>query len=317
MSEKPYKHTLGTINLLDATNYATWKRDCRRILEGVMAWEIVVGGEQQPNNPVGFISVVVAERAVYKDYMQRRAQAAAIIYGSCSTNARVHLEGITNPAEMWTALAARMDGANNAVGRMTLCIKFNSLRPTAGLPINSYFAQLLEIRNQLAGSAEAISDSSFKTHVVTTLPSIFAVTVEILQSRGNITIEEVIDALKECEKNKAMVITPDAVSEALCTQEGGSGGRGGYRGGRGREQKPWCTLCKTRTHTTDNCWTKGRKSNKRIREDQGSATAGCYYCGEEGHIKFDCPVRTKGNALRNSLKNAEHGDRLKPDDNPQ
>jgi len=43
------------------------------------------------------------------------------------------------------------------------------LKPTIGEPIQSYFSQLMEIKNQLASSDEAISDASFKTHIFTTL----------------------------------------------------------------------------------------------------------------------------------------------------
>jgi len=316
MSEKPYKHALGKINLLEATNYATWKQECKRILEAVMAWNIVIGEEEEPNNPVGYSAAAVAERAAYRDYAQRRAQAAAIIYGSCGATARAHIDETSDPAEMWTILAARMDGANNTVGRMTLCRKFSSLRPIAGQPITAYFGQLLEIRNQLVGTAEAITDSAFKTHIFTTLPSMFAVTIEILQSRANLTIEEVFDALKECEKNKAMVVVPDAVSEALYTHQGGRGGslqrgrggrgahqgRGNYRG-KGRSQKVWCDWCSTGTHTTANCWSKETTTSKHPREDQKED---CYYCGEEGHIRLNCPARKKGNALRNR-RNTEQG----------
>jgi len=68
MSEKPYKHALGKINLLEATNYATWKQECKRILEAVMAWNIVNREEEEPNNPVGYSAVAVAERVAYRDY---------------------------------------------------------------------------------------------------------------------------------------------------------------------------------------------------------------------------------------------------------
>jgi len=37
MLEKPYKHALGSIELLKSTNYAKWNRNCRRILEGIRA----------------------------------------------------------------------------------------------------------------------------------------------------------------------------------------------------------------------------------------------------------------------------------------
>jgi len=316
MSEKPFKHALGKINLLEVTNYANWKRECERILQAVMAWTIVVGEEEEPNNPVGYSAAAVAERAAYRDYAQRKAQAAAIIFGSCGVTARAHIDETSDPAEMWTTLAARMDGANNSVGRMTLYRTFSSLRPIAGQPISAYFGRLLEIRNQLVGTDEAITNTAFKTHIFTTLPPMFAVTIEILQSRANITIDEVFDALKECEKNKAMVVVPDAVSEALYTQQGGRGGslqggrggRGAYQGrgnyrGKGRSPKVWCDWCSTATHTTANCWSKETSTSKRSREDP---TDGCYHCGEEGHIRPNCPARRKGHTICNR-RNAEQG----------
>jgi len=84
----------------------------------------------------------------------------------------------------------------------------------------------MEIKNQLVGSDEAISDASFKTHIFTTLPLIFSATVKILQSCVGISVQEVINALKKYEHNKAMMTKPDAVSEALYSQqsEKGKGG---------------------------------------------------------------------------------------------
>jgi hypothetical protein len=228
MSEKPYKHALGVIELLNATNYAIWKRQCGRVLKGIRAWNIVLGEEQQPNNPVGFTSAAVAERSIYNDYVQRREQASAIICGSCCNEVQIHVEEIDDPAEMWTVLAARMDAAGTVVGRMTILRKFHALRPIAGQPINTYFSRLLEVKNQLAGSAQAISDAEFQNHLYTTLPSMFDVIVVILQSRADPTIQEVLDALKQHEQNHAMTVKPDSVSEALYTQQGGNQqGRGG------------------------------------------------------------------------------------------
>jgi len=117
MSEKPYKHALGTIELLHSTNYANWKRSCRRILEGIRAWAIVMGEELEPINPAGFAAAAVAERAVYIDFMNRRAQAAAIISGSCSNMVQVYLErsvtlrkcGLSSLHE-WTRPARLLDG---------------------------------------------------------------------------------------------------------------------------------------------------------------------------------------------------------------
>jgi hypothetical protein len=327
--EEPFKHSLGVINLLTMTNYATWKEDCIQILLGIMAWDIVMEVEAEPDEPEdqdSFAKEAVLERKAYKNYLQRKSQATAIIYGSCSSSVKVYVKGMRDPVKMWKELEVRANGANSSVGRMTLFRKFIALRPIPGQTLDNYFSQLLEISTQLTGSEEAVSDMMFKNHIFTTLPPAYGVTIEILQSRAQVTLQEVLDTLKECELNRAMTTKPDAVSDALYTQQAGrggrGGGRGGYRGGQGREQKPWCTWCKTGTHTTDNCWSKDKKNNKRTREDQGLTTVGCYYCGEEGHIRIDCPVRKKGNALRNSVKNTEHTEGngptgLKPEDNPQ
>jgi hypothetical protein len=311
MSEKPYKHALGVIELLNATNYAIWKRQCGRVLKGIRAWNIVLGEEQQPNNPAGFTSAAVAERSIYNDYVQRREQASAIICGSCCNEVQIHVEEIDDPAEMWTVLAARMDAAGTVVGRMTILRKFHALRPIAGQPINTYFSRLLEVKNQLAGSAQAISDAEFQNHLYTSLPSMFDVIVVILQARADPTIQEVLDALKEHEQNHTMTVKPDSASEVLYTQHGGNqrgrGGRGtnhGRRNYNGKEcSQKWYEECKKGTHMTADSW-YNEKNNKRT-YDQG--TNGCYYCGEEGHIQYNCPAKRKGNALLNNRASIPQG----------
>jgi len=311
MTSKPYKHRLGSIELLEGTNYATWKRQCVRVLKGIKAWRIVLGEEQPPNNPVGFAAAAVAERTVYDGYITRRDEASAIISGSCCNEVQIQIEEIDDPAEMWTAIARKMDATSTVVGRMTLFRKFHALRPVAGEPIATYFSHLKEIKNQLAGTAEAISDAAFKNHIFTSLPTMFDVIVIILQARADATLQEVQDALKEHEQNQAMLAKPDAVSEALYSQQGGRndnhrgrGGRGG-RSNKGKERpQKWCDSCKTRSHNTTDCWnTEKNNNNKRPQE----RVITCYYCTEEGHTKDNCPIRKKANALRNNRAVQEHG----------
>jgi hypothetical protein len=308
MTSKPYKHALGTIELLEGTNYATWKRQCGRVLKGIKAWQIVLGEEQPPNNPVGFAAAAVAERAIYTDYTTRRDQASAIICGSCCNEVQIQIEEIDNPAEMWTTIARKMDATSTVVGRMTLLRKFHALRPVAGESINTYFSRLMEVRNQLMGTPEAISDAEFKIHVFTSLPTMFDVIVIILQARADATLQEVQDALKEHEQNQAMLVKPDAVSDALYTQQAGRsgnqrgrGGRGG-RSGKGKERsQKWCDSCRTGTHNTADCWSS-EKNNKRPQEHTNT----CYHCGDEGHTRIDCPIRKKAHAARNNRTAQEH-----------
>jgi len=113
---------------------------------------------------------------------------------------------------------------------MSLFRKFSTLRPTPGQPLNTYFAELLDSSTELACSEEAVSNMVLKNHIYTTLPPAYAVTIEILQSCARVTVQEVINARNECETNGSMTTKPDAVSDALYTQQGGRGGRGGYQG---------------------------------------------------------------------------------------
>jgi len=129
---------------------------------------------------------------------------------------------------------------------MSLFRKFSTLPPTPEQPLNAYFAELLDITTELAGSEEAVSDVVFKNHIYTTLPAAYAVTIEILQSRARVTVQEVMDALNKCETNRSMKTKPDATSEVLYTQQEGRGGRGGYQGryqGNERSPKGWCDWC--------------------------------------------------------------------------
>jgi len=120
MTSKPYKHRLGSIELLEGTNYATWKRQCVCILKGLKAWNIVLGEEQPPNNPVGFATAAVAERAVYDSYITRCDEASAIISGSCCNEVQIEIDEINYPVEMWAAIARKMDATSTVVGRMSL-----------------------------------------------------------------------------------------------------------------------------------------------------------------------------------------------------
>jgi len=176
---------------------------------------------QRPNN---FTRNVVLARKAYKDYKQRKLQALVIIYSSCTNAIKVHIKGIDDPIEEWKELEVCTNTANSSIGRMALFRKFSMLCPTPGPPLNTYFAELLDITTELAGSKEAVPDMVLKNHIYMTLPSAYVVTIQILQSCIKVTVQEVIDTLNECEMNQSMTTKPDTVSEALYTQEGGRGG---------------------------------------------------------------------------------------------
>ena len=67
-------------------------------------------------------------------------------------------------------------------------------QPAPGKLIGEYLASFLGIRNQITGTPEAISDVACKTHIFTSLPEVFEVTLMIQQNRPDATVESIIDA---------------------------------------------------------------------------------------------------------------------------
>lgn len=90
-----------------------------------------------------------------------------------------------------------------------------TLRPAKGRPIGEYLASLLEIKYQLSGRPEEISDIACKMHIFTSSPDVFDVTLKIQQNRPDATIVSIIDALTEDEKIRMIKTTPDAATEAF------------------------------------------------------------------------------------------------------
>jgi hypothetical protein len=144
------------------------------------------------------------------------------------------------------------------------------MRPVPGAPIGDYFSSLLEIRNQIVGPSEAISDIAFQTHIFSSLPPVFEVTGKILQNRADASIEEIIDALKEDERIRAMRTQPATATDVYYSSSSnhGSGqcrgrGQGTSHGGAYNKENRWCNVCQTSTHNMEKCYFKAEPSNKR------------------------------------------------------
>jgi hypothetical protein len=116
-NEKVFKHPLGIIVHLNDTNYARMKADCEQVLHRIKVWKVVMGEEGQPENPEGMTKTAIHGRRVYEDFTTRKAQAGAIIYGSCTPEVKIHLIQVKDPLQM--------DTANTTVGPQTLFRPFS------------------------------------------------------------------------------------------------------------------------------------------------------------------------------------------------
>jgi hypothetical protein len=135
----------------------------RRVLRAILAWNIVDGTESIP--PLVAPGATSVERSAAElqrtNYIQCREDAAAVIYNMCSVGVRIYIDDIDDPEDMWLTLGELCNTASTAVGRQVLYQQFMSMRPVPGAPIGDYFSSLVEIRNQIVGSSEAISDVAF------------------------------------------------------------------------------------------------------------------------------------------------------------
>jgi hypothetical protein len=283
-----FKHAKGSFDRLTTSNYTSWSKNMRRLLKSLRAWNIVAGDEEEPAAPAANASEKVTQK--YKDYLDRKDDAALCIYNACSTSVRVHIYDIDDPAEMWDKLAERLDAARTAVGRQGIYQKFLAMKPAAGFPIGEYFSDLLELRNQLSGTPDEISDTAFRVHIFNTMPPVFEVTLKF-QDKPMASIETIMDVLMEDERLRAMRNQPDAAAT----------------------KKLYCDFCHTSTHNTDKCWSKNSKKNrgrnqknsngkreKSFSEDEadGDDSDTCYYCGESGHRVPQCPIKKKAIDMR-------------------
>ena len=307
MASKPdiFKHAKGSYERLTSANYPAWKNSTRRLLRSIFAWNIVTATESAPivltqGEPE---DIDLSRRLLHK-YKQRQEDAAVIIYNSTSVAVRAYIDEIDDPAEMWTTLANHFNTAGTAAGRQAIFREFMGLKPIPGKPIAEWFGRLLELRNQVIGTDEAITDVMFKTHIFTSLPESFEVTAKIQQSNPNATVDIVIEALKEDEKIRSMRVNPDAGTEAFYSNRGRGRGRGDsshsphYRG-------RWCSVCRSTTHNTEDCRSRRRqgesKRSNTQEEKSGSHLAAsqveCYHCGEKGHKRDNCPIKRKGDEV--------------------
>jgi hypothetical protein len=247
-----YTSKFGSIKKLNNSNYAIWKGDVTVILQAMGAYAIVNGEEEEPA-----AGNTAAARTAIADYQKRRAYAISAIRFSCTDEAAIYVNGLSDPREMWQIL--------------------KNARPTPGESISVYVSRIQAFQLQLQGSTEEITDQALRTHVYTPTPPEFKTAIGYLKRTDGVTISNLITVLKETEEeNKVEAAIVDSKSGTGLYARGrggrggrrGRGGRGG-RGGKGTKNRS-CTYCSKDNHTTEDCWKRQKEqiqqSRKRTRE---------------------------------------------------
>jgi hypothetical protein len=188
-----FKHPKGSFERLTASNYPSWQNNMQRLLRSIHCWNITAGLEEQPEELEGPVSADIKyqNRKDIEKYNTRLEDGAAAIYNACSVSIRIHINKMFHPKAMWDELAERVNIASTEVGRQALNRSFTSIRPTPGAPIDDFFTRLIEIQDQLQGTAEEINDASFKSHALGVLPKNFNVTAQIQRGTPGTTIQSI------------------------------------------------------------------------------------------------------------------------------
>ena len=246
-----YKHKEGSFQRLTSNNYATWSQNCQRLLLSLGVWKIVDNTEARPEDPGG--NPAHQAQRIYEERLsefdRRYHKAANVIYNSVSADIRPYINTTFDPANMWTILRQRSSQVGSAMQRTALHIRFQQMAPKPGAPISQFFTSLLDIRNQLSGTQQAIDDTMIKARIFATAPPEFETTSIYQQNLPEDTpLETIMDAFKRDESIRALRTDPPALKDALYSNtsnfrgRGNGRGRGGCgRGGRWTQSTKWCT----------------------------------------------------------------------------
>jgi hypothetical protein len=261
--------------LLNARNYHSWKNDMRAVLTAEGAFKIVTRKETPPNSETS---------ATARDFYRRADRAASMIYLSVEPTIRTVISSlpeneIDDPARVWEFLRQKYDSASLKSGRNDIINRFHTSTMKPGTSVAEYISCLLAIRQELAGTEEAISDTTVVCHLLRTVPESFAITVGVLKNKPS--EEQTVDAVTAAliEEETSLARRNDQVGSnlniagttrqalAARTQHGKRRGYGGYG-----NRKPY-----------------GRPSNSGLR---------CFYCTREGHKESDCWVKQEAERLK-------------------
>lgn len=226
----------------------------------------------------------------------REGKALAIIYNSCTMITQQHVADAEGARAMWDMLKEKFDSNNSRAGQLEGQRSFNQSRVQSGQTIEDYIALLLRYQKTLAGTNRAITDETFKAHLLSTLPKCYDNYVDILmEQQDEHTIDSLVQRLLEREKilqsrqgegtsGSALIMRHSREQRTSYPSSGLTSritssarhGRGTYSGRINYSRHPWRT---------------GRGGNRTTGERFEGKAIVCWHCGKEGHRRSECRSR--------------------------
>ena len=250
----PYSVSSGSAysifdKLQGAKNFVTWKRNMRTMLRSLRQWGVVSGAIVAPT-PVDEKNMTPAEVKAQEAWKIREISAFMEISFRIADTALNVLGDTQNPKVAWEILQECF-GAKQEV----LIPKLQRASWDGTGSIHTHQDYMVDLRVQLADAGRPLSDDSFYSYFIDSLPSSLDLLVTLYENPTH-DVGLLCDKIAEYEmrqKLRAMKSGKAQAAEGSVTLFG--------------------------QQTTD--------KEKRKRRDLSNVT--CYGCGKKGHLKYKCP----------------------------
>ncbi|KAI5815321.1 hypothetical protein BZA77DRAFT_388490 [Pyronema omphalodes] len=168
MTNDIVENTSSNLTLLHNINYATCALNMKQAPTTERGWGIVMDQQTMPQFlERAEVGRSAAERA---DFEIRHARAVSLLFNAMTEEIRSQLDDLEHPTELWKNFKEEYSTADSETGtrRLTNCVL--ALRPVPGKPIAKFSATAITLRRELKDTKEAISDHTFRKHLLTYVP---------------------------------------------------------------------------------------------------------------------------------------------------
>lgn len=245
-------------------NWATWKFQMEHLMKAKGLWGMVM---ETDNVSEG------ANAQTRAEFEKRKEKAFSVLVLNVSTPQLYLITSCKTPKEAWDTLKGHFE-RDTLANKLFLKKKYFRCEMKEGESITEHLKRMKELTDQLGAIGAVIEEEDQIVTLLGSLPSSYATIVTALETKlDHLTLQFVQQALINEEQKRMSADgnyggAASGGASAMSTQIGGD----------------------------------MQSNSKTVRNDRSNSWR-CYNCGKEGHIKRDCPSKTKRNKIqRNKTK---------------
>lgn len=274
-----------------ASNYGSWKTRVLIALEEYDVVEFAVDDIPKPTEE---------DQERLASWKRHDVKARKILIDSVKSHLLFHISKAATAKEMFDILKKLFERDSTSKS-IALRSQLHTLKMKKSESVDSYFARIAEIKNQLGNAGEVIPDKELSIYIVRGLPNSWETFVQTVTGRD--TLPSYDRLWSDCTEEEARLMAKNGETreedQALAARWKGKkkrqfhqknhGDRSNYRS-NGRPNY--------RSEGRSNNWSDRRFDNRRFdrrsdrgRQDRRTDTKDiqCFGCEGYGHMKKDCP----------------------------